>query len=158
MERLLEVVKLVADKYIENSDVIVDKDLLTIEYHTYTVGDRDVFKTIQVTEFEDKLKVNFISEKVTKIIELNELNNIFNILKHQEQYRKPSENELAQIIKQYPSGTKIRLEKIYDLVNDIPEGSIGIINDVKENRTLQVEWKNGTVTEVFVGRDKFNKI
>lgn len=158
MKKLIEVLELIAEKYISECDVIIEENTLTIEYYTYRNGGKDIFKTIQITEVEGKLKVNFISEKATKIIELNELNNIFDILKHQEQYRKPSENELAQIIKQYPSGTKIRLEKIYDLVNDIPEGTIGIINEVTENRTLQVEWKNGTVTELYIGRDKFSKI
>ena len=156
MKKLIE--ELIAEKYISECDVIIEENTLTIEYYTYQYGEKDIFKTLQITEFESKLNVYFVSEKVTKIIELDELDNIFDILKHQEQYRKPSKDELVQIIKQYPRETKIKLEKLYDLVNDIPAGTTGIVTGVTENRALQVVWENGTVAEIFVGRDKFSKI
>ena len=158
MKKLIEVLELIAEKYISECDVIIEENTLTIEYYTYQYREKDIFKTLQITEFEGALKVNFVIEKVTKIIELDELNNIFNILKHQEQYRKPSEDDLEQIIKQYPRGTKIKIDKLFDFKNDIPAGAIGIVKGVTENRTLQVVLEDGTVAEIFVGRDKFNKI
>ena len=156
MKRLIKVLNLLVEKYIDNCDIIVDRDLLTLEYHTYKNGEIDVFNTLQIIEFKDKFKVKFVKEKFTKIVELNEFENIMDILKHQEKYKMPSKNEVEFINKDYPIGTKIKLEKLYDLVNIISKDTTGLITGFSDKGALIVAWDNGKVSELCVGRDVFS--
>ena len=50
MERLVEVIKLIANKYMKKIDLILSENILTIEYLTYKYGEKDVYKTLQVEE------------------------------------------------------------------------------------------------------------
>lgn len=52
MERLVEVIKLIANKYMKKIDLILSENILTLEYLTYKYGEKDVYKTLQVEEFE----------------------------------------------------------------------------------------------------------
>ena len=50
MERLVEVIKLIANKYMKKIDLILSENILTLEYLTYKYGEKDVYKTLQVEE------------------------------------------------------------------------------------------------------------
>jgi hypothetical protein len=85
MEKIMKVVNLVVEKYIDTITLIIEKDLLTIEYLYFINGEQDVYKTLQVIEENNKLKLKFLPERNEKIVELNDLENIFEILKKQSQ-------------------------------------------------------------------------
>ena len=83
MERLIEVVKLVANKYIDEVEVILDKNFLTLQYMYEFNGQRDVYKLMQVTENKDKINVLFLPEKLVKVVDIKGLEDIFDILSKQ---------------------------------------------------------------------------
>ena len=70
MERLVEVIKVIANKYIKKIDLILSENILTLEYLTYKYGEKDVYKTLQVEEFEGKLKIIFIPERMDIITDI----------------------------------------------------------------------------------------
>ena len=43
MERLVEVIRLIANKYIKKIDLILSENILTLEYLTYKYGEKDVY-------------------------------------------------------------------------------------------------------------------
>lgn len=73
MKSLMKVVELIADKYINKCDVIVDEGIITVEFKD-NVG--NIYKTIQVTEFNARLKVKFIPEGTTNIVNFEQLDDI----------------------------------------------------------------------------------
>lgn len=83
MRRLIDVIMLVAEKYLDKLNVIISGNTLIMEYLYYINGEQDVYKTFEVTEFEDKLAVKFIPERVTRIMTLNELEDVFCIPERQ---------------------------------------------------------------------------
>lgn len=94
MQQLIKVILLVIEKYRDKMNVIISGDTLTLEYLHYINGEQDVFKTIEVTEFEDRLSVKYIPERITKLINLNELEEIFEILERQVNHKKYCREEV----------------------------------------------------------------
>ena len=56
MKRLIEVILKVAENYMDRANIIIAKNYLTLEYFYYRNDERDLYKTIEIQEFEDKLK------------------------------------------------------------------------------------------------------
>ncbi len=83
-QMLINVIKLVADKYLDKVNVILNKDMLSLEY-LYTINDElDVYKIIQVKEYDtDKLKIKIYPEKEIKVITLPELEKLFAIIQNE---------------------------------------------------------------------------
>lgn len=158
MGQLIKVILLVAEKYRYKINVIISGDMLTLEYLYYINDEQDVYKTIQVTQFEDKISIKFIPEKITRIIEVNELEEIFNILEKQINHRVHSEEEIKAIKEKYIPGTELELIKIYDYINSVPAGATGVVTNVDDIGTIHVTWDNGSTLGLVVGIDKFKII
>lgn len=155
MEQLIKVILLVVEKYREKINVIISEDMLTLEYLYYINEEKDVYKTMQVTEFEDKISIRFIPEKITRIIEVNELEEIFNTLEKQINHKEHSSEEIKAIKEKYVVGTKVELVKMYDYINPLTAGSIGTIDYVDDAGTLHIAWENGSTLGLVVGIDEF---
>lgn len=97
MEQLIEVIKLIAIKYIDTINIILEKDLITLEYLYYINNEKDVYKTMQIRSFDGKLKITYIPEYITKIINLEELEEIILILKKQSEIKEFTSEEIEQI-------------------------------------------------------------
>ena len=54
MELLVEVVKKVVDKYMDRVNLIISGNSLTLEYLYNRDGEMDLYKTLTITEFEEK--------------------------------------------------------------------------------------------------------
>ena len=91
MQKLIEVIELVADKYIDEVQLILNRDMLVLEY--IINNELDVYKTIEVREFKDKLNITIIPDRVSKIITINELEELFKALKYQSTHRGNSGGE-----------------------------------------------------------------
>lgn len=87
MQKLIEVIELVADKYINDIQLILNRDMLVLEYMYIINGELDVYRTIEVREFKDKLNITIIPDRVSKIITINELEELFKTLKYQSTHR-----------------------------------------------------------------------
>ena len=157
MYKLIEVIQRVADKYIENITLIIEKDLLTLEYMVYTNNEKDIYKTLQIEEFENKLKITFIPEKIEVITDLEGLDDIILILKKQSKVKEHTKEEIIQIKKKYIPGTKVKLIKMYDLQAPLP-GTKGIINFVDDIGTIHMKWENGSSLGLVIGTDEFEII
>ena len=154
MQKLIEVIKLVATKYKDEVNVILSGDMLTLEY-MYLINDElDVYKTIQVTEFEDKLSIKIYPEKTTKVITINELEDIFLILGKQICKKEHTSDEIKAIKEKYIAGTQIELIKMYDLYGPAP-GTKGTIIGVDDSGNVLVNWKTGSSLSLVVGIDEF---
>ena len=158
MQQLIKVVLLVFEKYRDKMNVIISGDMLTLEYLHYINGEQDVYKTIQVTEFEDKLSVEFIPERITRLINLNELEEIFEIQEKQVNHKKHSSEEIKAIKEKYVTGSKLELVKMYDYINSVTAGTTGVVINVDDIGTIHVAWENGSTLGLVVGVDEFKII
>ena len=154
MQQLIEVIKLVATKYKDEVNVILSGDMLILEY-MYLINDElDVYKTIQVTEFEDKLSIKIYPEKTTKVITIDELEDIFLILNKQICRKVHTPDEIKAIKEKYIAGTQIELIKMYDLYAP-PPGTKGTIIGVDDSGKILMNWETGSSLSLIVGIDEF---
>ena len=157
MQKLIEVIKFIADKYLSTVNVIISENMLTLEYLYYINGEQDVYKTMQVTESNKELNIKFIPEKVTRKIEVSDLNDIFEILNKQVHTQKFTREEIQKIKNKYKEGMIIELEKMYDLFAP-PNGTKGTVIGVDDEGYILVNWDNGSSLNLIEGTDKFRII
>ena len=158
MRQLIDVIMLVAEKYLNKLNVIISGNTLIMEYLHYINGEQDVYKTFEVTEFEDKLAVKFIPERITRIMTLEELEDVFNILERQINHKELSKEEIKAIKEKYIPGTKLELIKIYDYINPVPSGATGEVINIDDVGTIHITWDNGSTLGLIVGIDEFKII
>lgn len=157
MKKLIDVIQLVAEKYIDRINLLLGKDNLTLEYIIHKNGEQDLYKTIQIKEIENKFELTIFPEKIIKTIEINELEDIILILEKQCSCKEHSKEEIQEIKQKYREGTKIELVKMYDLQAP-PVGTKGIILSVDDIGTINVQWENGSCLGLVVGIDEFKII
>lgn len=158
VKRLIEVILKVAENYMDRANIIIAKNYLTLEYFYYRNDERDLYKTIEIQEFEDKLKIIIFPEKVEKIINVNGIDDIILTLDKQSKAKKHTQEEIKYIKKKYVEGTKIELIKMYDLTNPIEEGTKGEVDFVDDIGTIHVSWETGSSLGLVVGTDEFKII
>ena len=158
MQQLIEVIKLIADKYIEHVNLIITKDNLILEYFIFREEERDLYKTLEIEEFEDKLKVVFFPERITRLTNLKEIEDIIETLEKQSKVKTFSKTEVDYIKQKYPVGTKVKLIKMYDLFSTIPTGTEGTIERIDDIGTLHIKWNNGSELGLVIGTDEFEVI
>ena len=157
MQQLIEVVKLVSEKYKEKVNAIICEDILTLEYLYYINNEKDVYKTIEVKEKNGMLNVKVYPEKIVKDIKIEELEDIFEVLEKQISKNKPSIDEINNIKKKITEGTRIELIKMYDL-NALPCGSKGIVKGIDDVGNIIMNWDNGSTIPLVIGTDNFKII
>lgn len=157
MQKLIEVIKFIVDKYLSTVNVIISENMLTLEYLYYINGEQDVYKTMQVTESNKELNIKFIPEKVTRKIEVSDLNDIFEILNKQVHTQKFTREEIQKIKNKYKEGMIIELEKMYDLFAP-PNGTKGTVRGVDDEGHILVNWNTGSSLNLIEGTDKFRII
>lgn len=155
MERLVEVIKLIVNSYVNKIDLIVSENILTLEYFIYRDNEKDVYKTLQIEEIENKLKITILPDKIIRVTDLKGLEDIILILDKQSKARNFTPEEVEYIKHKYITGTKIKLIKIYDLLSTIPSETTGVIERVDDRGTLHINWDNGSTLGLVVGTDEF---
>ena len=155
MELLVEVVKKVADKYMDRVNLIISGNSLTLEYLYNRSGEQDVYKTLTITEFEGKLKVRVSPDRLEGIIDVSELDDVILTLDKQSQTKNHTKEEIKYIREKYVAGTKIELVKMYDLIAPVPQGTKGIVDFVDDIGTIHIKWETGSGLGLTVGIDEF---
>lgn len=158
MQQLVEVIKVIANKYMKKIDLILSENILTLECLTYKYGEKDVYKTLQVEEIENKLKITILPDKITRVTDIKGLEDIILILDKQSKGRNFTQEEVEYIKHKYTIGTKIKLIKMYDLLSTIPSGTAGVIESVDDRGTLHINWDNGSTLGLVIGTDEFEVI
>ena len=65
--------------------------------------------------------------------------------------------QIFELKKEYPSGTKVRLIHMNDYQAP-PAGTIGTVTSVDDMGTIRVSWENGSSLGLISGEDSFEKI
>ena len=68
-----------------------------------------------------------------------------------------NQNEVDEIRKMYPSGTKIKLICMNDSYG-VPSGTKGVVDYVDDDGQIHMNWDNGSSLAIIQGIDKFEKI
>ncbi len=66
--------------------------------------------------------------------------------------------DVREIKKMYPSGTKIRLTRMGEDQQRVPDGTIGTVRYVDDIGTIHMRWETGSSLGLIVGEDEFEKI
>ena len=152
---IADVIELVRTKYQDNVDFNYSGEVLTLEYMYLLNNERDCYQIIEVTEFEDKLKIEFLTQHITRIIDIDELEDIFEML-HRQSTHKPLSKEEIQVVKQkYIKGTKIKLIKMYDPFTPPPSETTGIVDFVDDIGQIHIKWNNGSTLALVPDLDEF---
>ena len=141
MKQLNKVRKIIADKYMDNINLIIANNYLTLEYMIERDGKKDLYKTIKIEEFVDKLKITIYPEKIEKLIDVEEIEGIITILEKQSKKQQHSKEEIKSIRQKYISGMNIELIKMYDFQAP-PTRTKGIIDFIDDEGTIHVKWEN----------------
>lgn len=59
---------------------------------------------------------------------------------------------------QYPAGTRIELESLFNDEKDMPRGLRGTVAGVDDQPALLVRWDNGRSLSIFPQEDSFRKL
>ncbi len=157
MKKLIEVIKLVADKYMGKVDLILSDNFLTLEYLKEYGEESDVWKTVRIEEFEDKLKITPYPERIEKLIDVEEIEDIIEILEKQCNKQQHTQEEINYIREKYKQGTKIELIKMYDF-QSVPPKTRGVVEFVDDLGTIHIKWQNGSTLGLVLGTDEFKII
>ncbi len=66
--------------------------------------------------------------------------------------------QVARIKEQYPKGTVIELEDMYEEVNPVPSGTCGIVMGVDDAGQILMNWNNGRTLSLIANKDSFKVI
>lgn len=69
-----------------------------------------------------------------------------------------SKEEVNQIKKNYPVGTRLELISTNDPYTKLPSGTKGTVAYIDDIGTLHMNWENGSTLGMIVGEDLFKKI
>lgn len=155
---IADVIELVRTKYQDNVDFNYSGEVLTLEYMYLLNNERDCYQIIEVTEFEDKLKIEFLTQHITRIIDIDDLEDIFEMLHRQSTHKLLSKEEIKVIKQKYVKGTRIKLNKMYDPFTPPPSNTIGIVDFVDDAGQIHISWNNGSSLALVVGIDDFEII
>lgn len=156
-KNLMDIINLINQKYSDNISLILDKDLLIIQYMYIRNGERDIYKLLQIKEFEDKFYIKFIDEKIEKIITIQELEDIFEMYKKQSNKKELTQIEINSLKEKYIKGTKIELIKMYD-IQEIKPKTKGVVDFVDDIGQIHIKWENGMSLPLNIGVDEFKII
>lgn len=151
------VIQLVRDKYKNDVNMLIYDDKIMLEYMYDTPDGMDVFKSIEVVEYKNKLKIKLIPEKIIKTIDIYDLEEIFEILHKQSTYTELSAEEIAKVKEKYTQGMKLKVTKIYDLQIKAPKRPV-IVDKVDDKGQIFTKSKNGTELVLVPNLDEFEII
>lgn len=156
MKQLIEVIKLVADKYMDSTNLILSDNYLTLEYLIDRAdGEKDVYKTLKIEEFDGMLKITPYPERIELFRKVEDIDEIIEILEKQSKTRQYSKEELKYLRNKYKVGTKIKLIRMYDLIGAVPPNTTGIISCIDDIGTIHIEWENGSSLGLNFEIDEF---
>ena len=155
MELLTRIEAEIRIKYKDIACIIRHKDFIVLTFLTAENGIKDIYKMVFIKEVEGKLKITVYPEKLERVIEVSDLDDIILTIQKQSKPIKHTQQEIQQIKEKYVAGTKIELIKMYDLLAPVEAGTKGIVERVDDIGNLSIDWENGRTLSLVVGVDEF---
>lgn len=155
MELLTRIEAEIRIKYKDIASIIRHKDFIVLTFLTAENGIKDIYKMVFIKEVEGKLKITVYPEKLERVIEVSDLDDIILTIQKQSKPIKHTQQEIQQIKEKYVAGTKIELIKMYDLLAPVEAGTKGIVERVDDIGNLSIDWENGRTLSLVVGVDEF---
>lgn len=110
---------------------------------------------LEIKKLQDKLEVLIIPDYIKKYINTSELEELIFVINKQKKLVIPTQEQVKLIKQIYKPKTKIKLIKMYDYMNSVPSGTIGIVEFVDDIGNISVKWENGSTTNLIKGIDEF---
>ena len=96
MQKIIEVIKLIADKYRNKVNAIISEDAFIIEYLYEINGEKDVFKTIQIKEANGIMYASIYPDNKELLITINDLEKMFQEIEDEIISKKKSKKDSKQ--------------------------------------------------------------
>lgn len=96
MEKTIEVIKLIADKYRNKVNAIISEDALIIEYLYEINEEKDVYKTIKIKEANGILYASIYPDNKELLITINDLEKLFQEIEDEIISKKKSQQRAKQ--------------------------------------------------------------
>lgn len=77
MKQIIDVIKLITDKYLDKVNVVLNKDMLSLEYLYDINREQDVFKIVQITENDNQLYAKIYPAVSSTAITIADLEDLF---------------------------------------------------------------------------------
>ena len=147
---VIEIFKRYNEKH--NIDGVISDNSITIKI--FRGNRKEIYKKILVEEENNKLKIVIFPERIKKLVDINELEDIITILEKQSKIIKYTPEEINEIKRTYPRKTRIKLIKMYDLYAPKP-GTKGIVERVDDEGKIQICWESGSSLSLIPKLDEF---
>lgn len=141
--------------------------MLTISHDGYTVTQAD---NNHISIFKDGTRVIHASSAVryTKETLVDAAKQLLRVAQHMPKPPAPaytphyapwpSAKEVEQIKRDYPIGTRIKLEHMNDSMHPVPDGVRGSVRFIDDAGQLHMDWDNGRSLAVIPNVDSFRKL
>jgi len=154
MQPLIKAIILIIEKYVskneKNINGFIDKNSVVLKFRK----DGKIYKRLKIEQDQEKIKVTFLKENIIKIVDLDGLDIIIEMLEKQCNAKPLSQEEIQNIKLKYVKGTKLKLIKMYDL-QKLDPGTTGIVDFVDDAGQIHMNWENGRTLALQPGIDEF---
>ena len=133
-------------------DAVISKDSILIKI--FRKNTKEIYKKIKVEKQDNKFKILILPDKISKLVNMSELDEIITIIEKQSQIIKHTPDEIEEIKNKYKTGTKIKLIKQYDL-QAVHTGSIGSVEFADDVGNIHMNWENGRTLALIPNLDEF---
>lgn len=106
------------DKKYKNINLKIYKEKLILEIYQDN-KQKDLNKKLEIEKQQNKLKVVILPDKITKIINIKDFEELIYIINNQKQVGTSNQKEVKLLRQKYKPGTRIELIKMYDLKTNI---------------------------------------
>lgn len=68
-----------------------------------------------------------------------------------------SDMKVRMLKEQFPAGTRVVIDSMYDPYHAVPSGTVGTVRTVDDIGTIHVNWDNGSSIGICPDEDEFHK-
>lgn len=149
MSKIMQICK----KY-KNTNLQMHKEELILEIYKNN-KQKNLYKILEIEKQQDKLKVVILPDKITKIIDIKDFEELIYIINNQKQVGIPNQKEVKLLRQKYKPGTKVQLIKMYDYISPVSSGTIGSVDFIDDIGNIHMKWENGSRLSLIAGLDEF---
>lgn len=143
---------------LQNAELIDYGDMISLKFYKNVDGGNKFYKSLEIKEEKDKYKVLILDNNILKVIDLKDLENVIISLDKECQQKKKTQEEIEQIKKNYPKGTRIELIRMNDYLDPVPSGTKGTVRYVDDVGHIEMKWDIKRSLPLIIGLDEFKII